>query len=88
MTDNKTTAETQPHRSRVAWVIRKFSVPIILVWVAITVLLTVAVPPLEVVERDHSVSLSPPDAPSVKAMTRMGELFQESNSESVAVIVL
>ncbi|MDT0440623.1 MMPL family transporter, partial [Streptomyces doudnae] len=55
---------------------------------AITVLVTVAVPPLEVVERDHSVSLSPPDAPAVKAMTRMGELFQESNSESVAVIVL
>ncbi|MDV3128352.1 RND family transporter [Mycobacterium sp. 21AC1] len=74
--------------SRLAWAIRKFSVLIILGWVAITVLVTLAVPPLEVVEQQHSVSLSPPDAPSVKAMTRMGEVFQESNSESVAVIVL
>ncbi|MFV8171588.1 MMPL family RND transporter [Mycolicibacterium peregrinum] len=78
----------QQRRPRLASMIRRFSPLIILGWVAITVLVTVAVPPLEVVERDHSVSLSPPDAPSVKAMTRMGELFQESNSESVAVIVL
>nr|WP_082957839.1 MULTISPECIES: RND family transporter [unclassified Mycobacterium] len=68
--------------------IRSFSPLIILGWVAITVVMTVAIPPLEVVERDHSVSLSPADAPAVKAMTRMGELFQESNSSSVAVIVL
>ncbi|GAS88126.1 MMPL/RND family transporter [Mycolicibacterium brisbanense] len=75
-------------RSRIATFIRKFSVLIILGWVAITVLVTVAIPPLEVVEAKHSVSLSPPDAPSVMAMKRMGEVFQESNSESVAVIVL
>ncbi len=78
----------QASRPRLASAIRRFAPLIILGWVAITVLVTVAIPPLEVVERDHSVSLSPPDAPSVKAMTRMGELFQESNSESVAVIVL
>ncbi|MEN3221269.1 RND family transporter [Mycolicibacterium porcinum] len=78
----------QASRPRLASAIRRFSPLIILGWIAITVLVTVAVPPLEVVERDHSVSLSPPDAPSVKAMTRMGQLFQESNSESVAVIVL
>ncbi|MGV9800268.1 MMPL/RND family transporter [Mycobacterium sp. NPDC003449] len=76
------------HRHRIATFIRRFSVLIILGWVAITVVLTVAVPPLEVVEREHSVSLSPPDAPSVKAMTRMGEVFKESNSESIAVVVL
>ncbi|MDH6195670.1 RND superfamily putative drug exporter [Mycobacterium frederiksbergense] len=78
----------QASKSRIASIIRRFSLLIILGWLAITVLVTVAVPPLEVVERDHSVSLSPPDAPAVKAMKRMGELFQESNSESVAVIVL
>ncbi|OCB59784.1 hypothetical protein A5722_03120 [Mycobacterium vulneris] len=78
----------QASRPRLASAIRRFSPLIIVGWIAITVLVTVAVPPLEVVERDHSVSLSPPDAPSVKAMTRMGQLFQESNSESVAVIVL
>ncbi|OBG81528.1 hypothetical protein A5733_01130 [Mycobacterium sp. NS-7484] len=81
--------ENETHRkSRMASFIRSFSPLIILGWVAITVVMTVAIPPLEVVERDHSVSLSPADAPAVKAMTRMGELFQESNSSSVAVIVL
>ncbi|AGB20780.1 Transport protein [Mycobacterium sp. JS623] len=78
----------QVTRPRIASFIRRFSLLIILGWVAVTVLVTIAVPPLEVVEREHSVSLSPSDAPSVIAMTRMGELFQESNSESVAVIVL
>jgi RND superfamily putative drug exporter len=78
----------QATRPQFASIIRRFSLLIILGWVAVTVIVTVAVPPLEVVEREHSVSLSPPDAPSVIAMTRMGELFQESNSESVAVIVL
>ena len=75
-------------KARLASAIRRFAPLIILGWVGIAVLVTVAVPPLEVVERENSVSLSPPDAPSVKAMTRMGELFEESNSESVAVIVL
>ncbi|MFV8309732.1 RND family transporter [Mycobacteroides chelonae] len=78
----------QSHRPIMATIIRKGAVFIILGWLAVTVLLTVKVPPLEIVEREHSVSLSPPDAPSVKAMTQMGKVFQESNSESVAVIVL
>ncbi|MUM16846.1 RND family transporter [Mycobacterium sp. CBMA271] len=76
------------HRPIFATIIRKGSLLIIVGWLAITVLLTLKVPPLEVVEREHSVSLSPPDAPSVKAMTQMGKVFQESNSESVAVVVL
>ncbi|AKS34808.1 RND family transporter [Mycolicibacterium goodii] len=88
MNRHSTNRDANTQRSRLAWVIRTFSVPIILGWVAITVLVTLAVPPLEVVEQQHSVSLSPPDAPSVKAMTRMGEVFRESDSESVAVIVL
>ncbi|MCB0928021.1 MAG: RND family transporter [Mycobacterium sp.] len=77
--------ETRPRAARLT---RRFAVWIILAWVVIAALLTVGVPPLEQVEREHSVSLSPVDAPSYKAMTRMGELFRESNSESVAVVVL
>ena len=57
-------------------------------WLAIAVIVTISVPPLEQVEREHAISLSPQDAPSVQAMTRMGEVFKESNSESVAVLVL
>jgi putative drug exporter of the RND superfamily len=75
-------------RPLVARMIHRFSVLIILAWLAITVIVTLGVPPLEQVEREHAISLSPIDAPSFKAMTRLGEDFKESNSESVAVIVL
>ena len=72
----------------VARTIRRFSVPIILAWLAITVYVSIGVPPLEQVEKEHSVSLSPSDAPSFKAMERMGEDFNESNSGSAATILL
>ena len=77
-----------PGRPFIARTIHRFSVLIILAWLAIAVILTIGVPSLEQVEREHSLSLSPPDAPSFNGMTRMGELFKESNSESVAVVVL
>ncbi|HEY9304292.1 MAG TPA: MMPL family transporter, partial [Mycobacterium sp.] len=80
----------QLHNSRlfVARTIRRLSVPIILAWLAITVLVSVGVPSLEQVERAHSVSQSPKDAPSVKALNRMVTDFKEASSESVAMVVL
>jgi RND superfamily putative drug exporter len=72
----------------VARTIHRFSVPIILAWLAIDVLMGIGVPPLEQVAKEHSISMSPTDAPSFKAMTRMGADFKESNSDSVAMIVL
>jgi len=72
----------------VARTIHRFSVPIILAWLAIALIVTVGVPPLEQVEKEHSVTLTPNDAPSVKAMKRMGRDFKESDSDSVAMIVL
>lgn len=80
--------DTKNSRPRVASFIRRYSVLIILGWLALTVLVTVAVPPLEVVERERAVSLIPSDAPSFNAMQRMGDLFEEPSSESIAVIVL
>jgi RND superfamily putative drug exporter len=68
--------------------IRRFAVPIILAWLAIVFLVSTAVPPLEQVAEQRQVSLSPKDAPSVKAMERMGEKFKESDSDSFAMIVL
>jgi putative drug exporter of the RND superfamily len=68
--------------------IRKLAVPIILLWLVITYILGATVPPLEQVERERSVSMIPNDAPSFEAMQRMGESFRESNSNSVAMIVL
>jgi putative drug exporter of the RND superfamily len=74
--------------SRAARMIRRFSVPIILAWLAIAAILSIAVPSLEKVEKEHSLSLNPTDAPSFKAMMRMGQDFKETNSDSVAMIVL
>ena len=65
--------------------IRRFSIPIILAWLAIIAVLTIGVPSLEQVEKEHSVSLTPEDAPSVKAMKRMGDDFKESASDAVLV---
>ncbi|WKG06368.1 RND family transporter [Mycolicibacterium sp. HK-90] len=72
----------------IARVIYRLSVPIILGWLAVIAIVTFAVPSLEQVGRESSVSLVPKDAPSFRAMQRMGEVFKESDSDSVAMIVL
>jgi len=77
--------------------IRKFSSVIILAWLALIVISTLAsvswnwaaaIPSLERVAEEHSVSMMPKDAPSVKAMTRIGVVFEESESDNSAMIVL
>ena len=80
--------ERPVERPRIARTIHRFSALIILAWLAIAVVVTVAVPPLEVVEQTHSISLTPQDAPAVRAMSRMGKVFGESNSESMAVLLI
>lgn len=86
MRDDRMSNEHPP--SFVARTIHRFSVPIIVAWLVLTVFVTVGVPSLEQVEKENSVSLSPTDAPSVKAMKRMGEVFGEANSDSLTMIVL
>jgi len=80
----------QRHNSQplVARTIHRFSVPIIFAWLAITVIVNTAVPPLEQVEKEHLVSLNSRDAPSFTAMTRMDKDFNESASGSLAMVVL
>ncbi|WP_319453044.1 MULTISPECIES: MMPL family transporter [unclassified Mycobacterium] len=68
--------------------IRLFCVPVLLGWLALTAIVNVVVPQLEVVGQEHSVSLTPDDAPSLQAMKLMGKVFQESDSNSTAMIVL
>ena len=82
------THQLQSRPSLAARVIRRFSVAIILVWLAITVVVTIGVPSLDQVEKAHSVSLNPTDAPSFKAMQRANEDFKSPNSGSLAMIVL
>jgi putative drug exporter of the RND superfamily len=77
-----------PQGPFVARTIRRLSVPIILAWVALTLIVTFAVPSLEHVGQKHSVPLAPQDAPAVQAMKRMGHDFKESDSDSFAMVVL
>jgi RND superfamily putative drug exporter len=68
--------------------IHAFAVPILLGWVGLAVLLSVAVPSLEEVGEAQSVPVSAPDAPSMLAMKHIGHVFKESDSDSSAMIVL
>jgi RND superfamily putative drug exporter len=77
-----------PQRTFVARTIRRLSVPIILAWLGLIVLLSVTVPSLEQIGKENAVSASPTTAPSMQAMTEMGKVFQESDSDSTAMIVL
>ena len=78
----------RPRPPFIARTIRRLSLLIILAWVALTLIVTFAVPSLEQVGEEHSVPLAPQDAPSVQAMMRMGKDFKESDSDSFAMIVL
>ncbi len=75
-------------RPFVARMIRTFSVPIILAWLALIAVLNVSVPQLEVVGQEQAVSMSPDAAPSMIAIKRIGQVFEEGNSDSSAMIVL
>ena len=68
--------------------VRQLLLPIILGWLALTVLVTIGIPPLEQVARDHAVRMGTKDAPSVKAMARIGKEFKESDSDSMAMVVI
>jgi RND superfamily putative drug exporter len=80
----------QLHNSRplIARTIRRLSVPIVLAWLAITVLMTVGVPSLEQVERERAVSLTPSGAPSFEAADHMVRDFKEANSDTAVMVVL
>jgi len=83
-TDASTSKGAQPLIPRF---IHAFAVPLLLGWVALTVLVSVAVPSLEDVGQEHSVSFSPADAPSMQAMKHIGHVFKESDSDASAMIV-
>jgi RND superfamily putative drug exporter len=86
--------QLQNSRPLLARTIRRFSVLIILAWLAIIGVLNFCVPPLEQVEHEHSVSANLKDAPSITAAQRLNEDFKstdqstQSGSGSVATIVL
>src|SRR6478752_8187903 len=87
----------RPRPRIMARTIRRFSLFIILAWLGLIVISNLAsvgwnwaaaIPSLEQVGRQHSVSLMPTDAPSAQALTHIGKVFKESDSDSSAMIVL
>jgi putative drug exporter of the RND superfamily len=75
------------HRGIAKW-IRRLAIPIIIGWIALIGVLNVIVPQLEEVGKMRSVSMSPDQAPSMIAMKRVGEVFQEFKSNSSVMVVL
>ncbi|MCV7075654.1 MULTISPECIES: MMPL/RND family transporter [Mycobacterium] len=86
MTANQTAQ--LPTSPRFARAVHKLAVPIVLAWVGLVVVLTVFVPSLDVVGKEHTVSMSPNDAESMQAMKRVGKVFNEFNTDSAIMIVL
>jgi putative drug exporter of the RND superfamily len=68
--------------------IHRLALPIVLLWLGLTVFVNVTVPQLEVVTKEHAVSQSPKDAPGMIAMKKVGSTFREFNSDNSAMIVI
>ena len=78
----------RPRRTGIAKWIRRLAIPIIVGWITLVAVLNATVPQLQVVGQMRAVSMSPSEAPSVIAMTRVGRDFKESDSDSSAMIVM
>jgi RND superfamily putative drug exporter len=75
-------------RPFIARAIRALSVPIILAWLALTIVVNVIAPQLEEVGAAHSVPMTAKDAPSTIAMMRIGMDFQQFDSDTTAMVLL
>ena len=82
------TSMSDTPRSKVAHLIRVLALPVILGWLALTVVTNTVVPQLEDVGKAHTVSMNAHDAPSFVAMQRIGANFKEFDSDSNAMIIL
>ncbi|MEM6109708.1 MMPL family transporter [Mycobacterium sp. 050272] len=85
MSNQTNQQQTRPY---VARNIRRLALPILLFWVALAAITNIAVPQLEEVGKTHNVALNSPDAPSLKAIKRIGQAFHEFDTDSSAMIVL
>src|SRR3981081_3222945 len=85
---NPPLSQDEPKRPVVPHTIRRLAVPILLFWVALAAITNIAVPQLEEVGKTHNVALNSPDAPSLKAIKRIGQAFHEFDTDSSAMIVL
>ena len=77
-----------PEPSKIAHFMRVMSVPIILGWLALTVISNMLVPQLEKVGEAHTVSMNAKDASSMVSMKKIGSNFQEFSSDSNAMVIM
>ena len=84
MTNRHSAPTKAPTRPLIARTIRMLAVPIILGWIALTVVVNVIAPQLEKVGAAHSVAMTAKDAPSTIAMLHIGKDFQQFDSDTTA----
>jgi RND superfamily putative drug exporter len=72
----------------VAHFIRRAAIFVVVGWVALAAFVTLTVPTLEMVGESRAVAVTPDDAPSMVALKRVGQVFEESESNSIAMVVL
>ena len=75
-------------RPRIPRLIRGLAIPIAIFWLALAASSNALVPPLEEVGRLNNVAQSAKDAPSLIAAKRVGEVFAEYDSDSLATLVI
>jgi RND superfamily putative drug exporter len=85
---NRRRLRAEARRPFVARTIRKYSLSVVLAWIALVVAVNVVVPQLEPVTEANRGPLVPLDAPSAQALIHTGEVFQESDSNSLVMVVL
>jgi RND superfamily putative drug exporter len=85
MSDKPISASTPTALSRIVY---RAAVPVLLFWLGLTAVVNTAVPQLEAVGRAHTVSLTPGDAPSMRAMKRIGQVFHEFDTDSALMILI
>jgi putative drug exporter of the RND superfamily len=74
--------------SAIPRLIRRLSIPIAIIWLALAALSNALIPPLEEVGRVNNVAQSAKDAPSLIAAKRIGTVFGEYDSDSLVTLVL
>jgi putative drug exporter of the RND superfamily len=61
--------------------IHRLALPIVLLWLGLTVFVNIAVPQLEEVTKNHAVPQSPNDAPGMIAMKKVGSTFKQVDAD-------
>ena len=75
-------------RPMIPRLIRTLAVPVIIAWIAIIAVLNTIVPQLEEVGKLRTVSMTPDKAPSMISMQRIGQVFDEFDSNSSGMVVI